>query len=817
MPSEEVLGLAESWRIFTTHVQPRRLWREDDGVEGPLLFGRKPTSRLHILANVLRLFFAIVFSPIYIFIPLDTAILAKFDFIKRILRWSIEWAETPDAVLLESPSSLIGEEGKIKVASRGQYAVTGNKPRWLLEVEFRGNQIVSQRQVRYEWERVKEEALMAKPGNSLRKGIQRSGYTAISYSMESAKELFFESGCSLDSQPEIPPDGNRKYSLRNRQKISRALLEEYARARNTINDKQDGFEFIWLDEFCLSNQELQDEQEIERQRDTEVGQLADIFRGARRVVVFCHVEDCDHTGIDCPWASRLFTMGEILYTPQVLQMSRTRKSNHQQKLSSYITIIPGPEFRSDMQACAAEAKQWHLYNIMQHATNSGAVTWQSAIHSLVVEAIRRDEAGEFHTHKFLGKALDGLLPRRSQLEDLRGINGWADLAWLLELNQGYYNAALLAAVCKLANHDVDEYRWWGEPIAPREGSERLEALVHAIPVTFRKTPTRLPEPVLSIIGPKSVALSHWLQRDSFALYRNPEMKSLSKAAIRIYLVIFFTVTFRGSGLFLLYLATIAYSILVLLVGTMFVKKDVWFVIEDHTTVGGDARCWLQSQDATFRKAVEWGARQLVPQWDTPHASPSPPGTPPHPYAVTLVDLRTGVLVKAAVTKRPNGMVALAIHGSGITWMLLDRDDKKVKVTPAVKVGMVNLPPFVLAQAEESGTVYVSGRQEGPARVHAHTSGDPPAPINHPERETSDQQHPSQQNKAQIPKVDDHSHQTKSSSIDKSRILEYMRCASMIRKGYYSSDEDSVRAPKIDIQVLDDFHLFVLGLDLPHPS
>ncbi|KAF7762219.1 hypothetical protein Agabi119p4_8812 [Agaricus bisporus var. burnettii] len=735
MPSVEVPGLAESWHIFITHVQPRRLLQEDNGVKGPLWFGRKPTSPLHILANVLRLFFAIVFSPIYILIPPGTS--ATSDIIKRIL-WSIEWAKTPDAVLLESPGSLIGEEGKIKVASRGQYAVTGNKPRWLLEVEFRGNQIVSQRQVRYERERGNGDSLTPKSSpadNSLRKRIQQSGYTAISYSMESAKELFFESGCSLDSQPEIQPDGNRKYSLQNRQKVSRALLEEYACARKTVDDKRDGLEFIWLDEFCLSDHELQDKQEIERQRNTEVGQLADIFRGARRVVVFCHVEDCNHTGIDCPWANRLFTMGEILYTPQVLQMTRTKEFNDQKRLSSYITIIPGSEFRSDMQACAAEAKQWHLYNIMQHATNSGAVTWQSAIHSLVVEAIRRDESDNFHAHKFLGKALNGLLPRRSQLEDLRGINGWADLAWLLELNQGYYNAALLAAVCKLADDDVDEYRWWGKPIAPREGTERLEALVHAIPVTFCKTPTRPPEPILSIIGPKSVTLSHWLYRDSSGLYRNPEMRSLERWAVGICIVliiVFFIVAVIGSvtaGLILLYSTTIAYSILLLLVGTMFVTKDVWVVIEDHTTLGRDAHRWLQSQDPTFDKAVEWGARQLIPEWDTPHASPSPPGTPPRPYAITLIDLRTGVLTKAAVTKRPNSLVALAVHGSGITCMLLDRDENEVKVTTAVKVGMANLPPFMLAQAEEAGTVYVGSHREEP-RVHAHSSCHPPAPNKH---------------------------------------------------------------------------------------
>jgi hypothetical protein len=369
-----------------------------------------------------------------------------------------------------------------------------------------------------------------------------------------------------------------------------------------------------------------------------------------------------------------------------------------------------------MQACAAEAKQWHLYNIMQHATNSGAVPWQSAIHSLVVEAIRRDEADNFHAHRFLGKALNGLLPRRSQLEDLQGVNGWADLAWLLELNQAYYNPALLAAVCKLADDDVEEYRWWGKPISPKEGSERLEALVHAIPVMFPETADHPKEPALSIVGPKSVSLSRWLQRDSTGLYRNTEMRSLMWCAAGIFMSLFLTffiVAIRASvvaGLVLLYVDTMAFSILQLLVGTIFVEKRAWVVIEDHTIKDRDAYRWLQSQDPTYGKAIEWGARQLIPEWDTPRCDLSLPGSPSSPYAVTLIDLRSGVFTRAAVTKLPNDMVALAVHGSGVTCMLLDRNqDLEGEGATAVKVGMANFPPFVLAQTEDSGTVHIGSR------------------------------------------------------------------------------------------------------------
>ena len=361
-----------------------------------------------------------------------------------------------------------------------------------------------------------------------------------------------------------------------------------------------------------------------------------------------------------------------------------------------------------MQACAAEAGMWHLHNIMQHATNSGAIPWQSAIHSLVVEAIRRDEAGNFHDHEFLGKALNGLLPRRSQLVDLCGINGWADLAWLLELNQGYYNTTLLAAVCKLASPHVQEYRWWGKHIAPKEGSERLEALVTSFPVKIRRSDNQLPEPALSIIGPKSITLAHWLQRDSAGLYKNRKMRSLKLYMISgliiliIIAIICAAVDFRAT-IVLIYLSFVIYSTLELLVGTIFVEKSGWIAVEDHTTLEHDPVRWVQSQDPSYVNATEWGDRQLVPRWDD---TKSPLFTPPH--SITLMDLRTGVFTKAVVTSCPNDMVILAVHGSGITSMLLSRDVTTVKSSIASKVGMTNLPPFALAQAEDSGTVYVGG-------------------------------------------------------------------------------------------------------------
>ncbi|TDL21344.1 hypothetical protein BD410DRAFT_685345, partial [Rickenella mellea] len=141
----------------------------------------------------------------------------------------------------------------------------------------------------------------------------------------------------------------------------------------------------------------------------------------------------------------------------------------------------GRVFRENMQRNAAKDRRWHLYAIMQHASNSGTVPWQVAIHALLVEAILRDEATGYYNHECLGKALNGLLPRRARPIDLLGNDGWEDLAWLLELNQGFYNATSLAAVSSLPDKHNIGHGWLGHPIAPSEGRERLEPLVVAFP------------------------------------------------------------------------------------------------------------------------------------------------------------------------------------------------------------------------------------------------------------------------------------------------------------------------------------------------
>ncbi|KAJ7166876.1 hypothetical protein C8R46DRAFT_899297 [Mycena filopes] len=360
-------------------------------------------------------------------------------------------------------------------------------------------------------------------------------------------------------------------------------------------------EYIWLDEFCLSDDEkVQSEEAIASQRSTELGRLADVFGGAVEVVVFCHEENCDHTRLECIWGERLFTIPEILHAERVVRLTRRREGK---MLTAHLFPTTGRAFRLRMQHFAALGNRWHLYAIFQHTVNAGAVPWQVAIHALVVEAIRRDEAGDFHNHKYLGKALNGLLPRRARLADL-GKDGWNDLAWLLELNQGFYNAAGLAAVCSISADNSVE--WLGKPIDPAAGNERLEPVVTAFPVSSDS------DPPLTIIAGETLGLRPKpLKRDANGLYNNEEMKGLKRLSLwgAFALVVISTILLgSGStavGLILYYVTAILYALVELLVSTMYLEREGWIFLDDLEW-GDDLEVKLGEQDPNLRTLTRWG-------------------------------------------------------------------------------------------------------------------------------------------------------------------------------------------------------------------
>ncbi|EEB94394.1 hypothetical protein MPER_06797, partial [Moniliophthora perniciosa FA553] len=299
------------------------------------------------------------------------------------------------------------------------------------------------------------------------------------------------------------------------------------KARHLSQDRE---EFIWLDEHCISpdTPTVIDDGWLREIRNEELGRLTDIFSGAQTVVAFCHELDCDHSTMRCRWGNRLFTLSEILHTNQTRQMTRKVARDTLGTLVKQCHVSPiesGHSFRGRMMYEAARAKKWHLHSILRHSTNSGGDTWQMAIHALIVEAIRRDRESGYLNHEYLGKGLNGLLPRRARLIDLKSKDGWADLAWLLELNQGFYNMASLAAVCCLASKEQPEAGsgWLGPPIEPKAGNERLEPLVHAFTVGEKDELGR-PTAPLNFVGAQTIGIHPYVRRDGDALFNNEDAK-----------------------------------------------------------------------------------------------------------------------------------------------------------------------------------------------------------------------------------------------------------------------------------------------------
>ncbi|KAJ7754579.1 hypothetical protein B0H16DRAFT_1418338 [Mycena metata] len=485
-----------------------------------------------------------------------------------------------------------------------------------------------------------------------------------------------------------PPPAGREYTLSDRRTISEYFLQLYCSARRA-HGNPDRTEFIWLDEFCLSDDNLPpDEDIVSAQRSTELSRLADIFRRAAHVVVFCHEENCDHTGLACIWGQRLFTIPEILHAQDVWQLTRRCEPNG---MTAQLFPVPAHKFREKMKINAERGENWHLHAVLQHSDHGGAVAGDVVLHALVTEAIRRDEAGGFRDHEFLGKVLNGLLPRRARLADL-GNGGWEDLAWLLELNQGSYDATILAAECSLADVGHEGVEWLGLPIAPRPGTERCTPLAIAFPVFSESgVPLAIHGQVVNFTTP---------QRDLNGLYTNNDMKGVRNLVWTI-AVIFLTISalLWLSGQYtaskIIYIVTaMLYRIVELLAGTIYLVRSGWVFLEDAQ--------WgrLGNLDPTLHNLDSWGDPQCSPQW-------RPSGRRPY-FTAKLVDLRRRVYVDVIVVSRPTSMVLVASHGSGVTAILTSphADPNQRRIGAARKAGMCHLPMYIREEAVESDPIYI---------------------------------------------------------------------------------------------------------------
>ncbi|KAJ7214194.1 hypothetical protein C8J57DRAFT_1601702 [Mycena rebaudengoi] len=132
---------------------------------------------------------------------------------------------------------------------------------------------------------------------------------------------------------------------------------------------------------------------------------------------------------------------------------------------------------------------------------------------------------------------------------------------------------------------------------------------------------------------------------------------------------------------------------------MYLEREGWIFLPEAQWPGDPQEC-LGEQDSNLRTLVNWGQRQLVPEWEAPRRR--------RWFKGKLVDLRNRVWVDTIAVGRPNAMMPLAIHGGGVTCMLLDRaKDLEMDVTlGSQKVGMTNLPPYALSQTVKIGSMSV---------------------------------------------------------------------------------------------------------------
>jgi hypothetical protein len=499
--SEDVVPKERSplWRLFV----------EEEGVASNGWFSVYREDPGHQLANILRLICLLCISPIYFVYYFVKRLTPRFNFLRS--SWSIESIKVIHAILSRPPGSNSGGENPYVP---GQF-----KPRWMIKVTFKSPT-----------SRERDLQVIAWNANSSK------SYTALSYSYQDAQDLMaekysntttggsttretFKKDPLMTAWRQAVGDANeitheRWQKIDIRQRNARVFLDCYLDARAAQRGKVaalENTEYVWLDEFCLYPVDAPSL----RTRDEELGRMADIFGFASAVCVYCPRTGCSHVNRDCSWGGRLWTLSEIVHTENIISLTRNGQSDDPSLPDYSLVPVSGRHFRSEIQRAAELEGQWHLHAIMRHANNSGSTTWQHSIHSMVVEAIMRNEKSN-ETNKFLAKALNGLLPRRARPQDLLGDDGWTDLAWLLELNQGFYNSASLAAVCGLGEKTQASSGWLGPPIYPSAGNERLEPLVTAFPI-----PTGL-----FIMNPRVIGLRPSLKRDFKGLFCSKEHRLL---------------------------------------------------------------------------------------------------------------------------------------------------------------------------------------------------------------------------------------------------------------------------------------------------
>jgi general stress protein CsbA len=167
---------------------------------------------------------------------------------------------------------------------------------------------------------------------------------------------------------------------------------------------------------------------------------------------------------------------------------------------------------------------------------------------------------------------------------------------------------------------------------------------------------------------------------------------------------------------------VIYALIDLICGTLYIEKAGCIVLKNELWQGSnhrrncyDADSYLGRIDSRLATLREWGLRdQLVPRWKKlEHKS----------QEATIVDL--GFEVRADLFllsgKAPNALVPLAIHGCGVTCLVLHHHGDDPFKT-AYKLGIVNMPPYILAQGKVMASLTVGavpvGASAPPSRFTA---------------------------------------------------------------------------------------------------
>ncbi|PVF93330.1 hypothetical protein CPB86DRAFT_801317 [Serendipita vermifera] len=133
--------------------------------------------------------------------------------------------------------------------------------------------------------------------------------------------------------------------------------------------------------------------------------------------------------------------------------------------------------------------------------------------------------------------------------------------------------------------------------------------------------------------------------------------------------------------------------------------------------GYTAQEYLGERDSSLQALGSWGENQLAPEWTYDFRNWTKSERDSMKRS-TLLDLELGIMadcyIRECEDKPPNALVPLAVHGCGITCLIMHHHDDRTKA--AVKLGIVNLAPYILNKGMVLAALEVGAVEERPRPV-----------------------------------------------------------------------------------------------------